>query len=74
MGLAAKYYALTVQVHTVTCIRQLGEHNFYLDACPDWWHCIRLDIDPECVDVPGNALAALRISILACPHEERRGA
>src|ERR1035437_9373460 len=59
--LAAKNDALTVQVHSGTGISQVGEHNLHLDQRTDRGHYIRLDVDPESVDVTRNAPPAMRL-------------
>ncbi len=71
--LAAKNDALTVQVHSGTGISQVGERNLHLDQRTDRGHYIRLDVDPESVDVTRNASPAMRLPIRGRPHEERRG-
>jgi len=72
--IAAKNYALTMQMHSRTVIRQLWEHDLHLDQCSNRRHCVRLDVYPESVDVTSNAPAAVRRTTLWRPHEERRSA
>ena len=72
--IAAKNYALTMQVHSRTVIRQLWEHDLHLDQCSNRRHCVRLDVYPESVDVTSNAPAAVRRTTLWRPHEERQSA